>query len=126
VADLRTPTHHGTDPAPLRYVGVPPTFRMGRTVTLSEGTPGGTRVARPNREVDRGRHDLCGYAAIPAFQLSVFHTHPDFAIVVFHRRAPDCAGRPTDRRLDPSHDSPSRPRAYGVLREAGAQLTQAG
>jgi hypothetical protein len=25
--------------------------------------------ARPSREVDRGRHDLCGFAAIPAFQL---------------------------------------------------------
>ena len=31
--------------------------------------------ARPSREVDRGRHDLCGFAAIPHLYERTFHTH---------------------------------------------------
>jgi hypothetical protein len=34
----------------------------------------GNGVARPSREVDRGRHDLCGYAANPAFIAMLCHT----------------------------------------------------
>jgi hypothetical protein len=32
-------------------------------------------VARPSREVDRGRHDLCGFAAISAF-IKELGNHP--------------------------------------------------
>ena len=35
------------DPAPLRYVGVPPTCQLGRTSTLDEGIQGETWAPAP-------------------------------------------------------------------------------
>jgi hypothetical protein len=35
--------------------------------------PGGNSGARPSREVDRGRHDLCDFVAIPTFQRVEIH-----------------------------------------------------
>jgi hypothetical protein len=65
--------HRGLDqPAPLRYVGVPPASRLGRARTLGDGMALGG--ARPSREVDRGQHDLCGCAAIPTFRLTYYKT----------------------------------------------------
>ena len=57
-------------PAPLRYVGVPPASRLGRAPAVSHGIPSSGVRARPSREVDRGRHDLCGCAAISTFRLT--------------------------------------------------------
>jgi hypothetical protein len=49
---------HTTAPAPLRQVDVPPASRLGRARTPRTGMPWETKVARPSREVDLGRHDL--------------------------------------------------------------------
>jgi hypothetical protein len=63
-----SPAHFGSmQQCPLRYVGVPPTIYLppGWAWTLRRGMPYETGSPRPSREVDRGRHDLCGFAAIP-------------------------------------------------------------
>jgi hypothetical protein len=52
----------------LRYVGVPPASPLGRGSDAGRSNAVGNWVTPAQREVDRGRHDLCGYAAIPKFQ----------------------------------------------------------
>ena len=46
----------------------------GAVLDARRRNPGGNWVARPHREVDRGRHDLCRFAASPTFQRLEF-TH---------------------------------------------------
>jgi hypothetical protein len=64
------------DPAPLRYVGVPPASRPGRASTFQAAFLSSAVGVRPGREVDRGQHDLCGCAAIPAFPPEQFSHSP--------------------------------------------------
>ena len=59
-------------PAPLRYVGVPPASWLRPGSDAVGGNAGWNVGARPSQEVDRGRHDLCGCAATPTFQLKEF------------------------------------------------------
>ena len=40
------------------------------------------RSPGPGREVDRGRHDLCGYAAIPTFTIMVGFTRTDIQTTI--------------------------------------------
>jgi hypothetical protein len=62
--------------APVRYVGVPPASQLGRGDAIPSGIPQSGVEPRPNWEVDRGRHDVCGYAAIPPFPSEQFSHSP--------------------------------------------------
>jgi hypothetical protein len=58
-------------PVTLRYVGMPPASRLGRGSDAAPRNAVWNVGARPSREVDRGRHDFSGCAAIPSFRHAV-------------------------------------------------------
>ena len=67
------------DPAPLRYVGVPPASPLGRGDPVAIAIQSCSVRIPAQRGGDRGRHDLCGCAAIPTFQPREFAHLPTVA-----------------------------------------------